>query len=289
MIGIAIAAWWGWPKEAERPVAVDTPAATSSQIAPIVGTALAPRLSFVVLPFTNLSNDPDQEYFADGVTDNLTTDLSRISESFVIARDTAFVYKAKHSDVKQIGRELRIRYVIDGSVQRSANQVQVNVRLTDAETGAQVWADRFEAERRDLAKAQEEITARLAETLHVKLIETAARQIEQDRSADPGASDLALRGLASFYRPRSEATLREAQRFFERSLETDPRSADARIGLAAVLISRVGDGWSASPRQDEARAEGCSLKFSSAIRIAPWRIMRWGDSAGSRAACLNRR
>src|SRR6202040_2346221 len=118
-------------------------AAASPQIAPAIASIPAPRLSFVVLPFANLSKDPDQEYFADGITEDLTSGLSRIPGSFVIARTTAFTYKGKSVDVKQIGRELGARYVIEGSARRSGNQVQVNVQLIDAETGAHLWADRF--------------------------------------------------------------------------------------------------------------------------------------------------
>jgi adenylate cyclase len=113
-----------------------------------------PRLSIVVLPFANLSNDPDQEYFADGITDDLTTDLSRISGSFVIARTTAFTYKGRPIDVKQIGRELGVRYILEGSVRRTGDQVRVNAQLIDAETGAHLWADQFDTSRANLAQAQ---------------------------------------------------------------------------------------------------------------------------------------
>ena len=112
-----------------------------------------------MLPFANLSRDPDQEYFSDSVTDDLTTDLSRIPGSFVIARNTAFTYKGKAVDIKQIGHELGVRYVIEGSVRGSGNQVQVNVQLIDAETGAHLWADRFDTDRAKLAETQDEITA----------------------------------------------------------------------------------------------------------------------------------
>ena len=144
-----------------------------------------PRLSIVVLPFANLSNDPDQEYFADAITDDLTTDLSRISDSFVIARNTAFTYKGKAVDAKQISRELGVRYVLEGSVRRMGDQVQVNVQLIDGETGAHTWADRFETDRRNLAEAQNEITGRLARTLHLELVQDAGRRIERGARRDP--------------------------------------------------------------------------------------------------------
>jgi TolB-like protein len=132
-------------------------------IASQAATAAAPpRLSIVVLPFASLSDDPEQDYFADAVTDDLTTDLSRISDSFVIARSTAFTYKGKQVDVRQIGRELGVRYVLEGSVRRLGEQVQVNVQLIEAETASHLWAERFDTDRMNLAAAQGEITTRLA-------------------------------------------------------------------------------------------------------------------------------
>src|SRR5262249_22318961 len=152
-----------------------------------------PRLSIVVLPFANLSNDADQEYFADAITDDLTTDLSRIGDSFVISRTTALTYKGKPIDVKQIGRDLNVRYVLEGSVRRLGEQVQVNTQLIDAETGAHVWADRFDTDRANLAKAQGEITARLARTLQVELIGAVGRQIEQEKPVNQDARDSVMR------------------------------------------------------------------------------------------------
>ena len=169
-IGLSIVAWWTWSRVSSTAL-VETPAVarlhTSSGGADVNGTPApaAPLLSFVVLPFTNLSNDPEQDYFADAITEDLTTDLSRIDGSFVIARNTAFAYKGKPVDVKQIGRELGVRYILEGSVRRLGNQVQVNVQLIDAGNGAHLWADRFETDLRDLAQAQSEITGRLARVM----------------------------------------------------------------------------------------------------------------------------
>src|SRR5262249_14460195 len=129
-----------------------------------------PRLSIVVLPFTNLSSEPEQEYFVDGLTDDLTTDLSRIVNSFVIARTTAFTYKGKAIDVKQIGRDLGVRYIIEGGVRRADKQVQVNVQLIDAETGGHLWAHRFSTDRQSLAETQDDIVRRLARALHMKVV-----------------------------------------------------------------------------------------------------------------------
>ena len=218
-----------------------------------------PRLSIVVLPFANLSNDPDQEYFADAITEDLTTDLSRISGSFVIARNTAFTYRGKAVDAKQIGRELGVRYVMEGSVRRSGSQVRVNAQLVDAETGAHVWAERFETDRRNLADAQREITGRLAQTLDLELVKDVGRRIDQEKAADLDARDLVMRGRAWEHRPRSAATAQEARLAFERALEIDPHSIDARIGIARMLLVNLIGNFTPRPdgsfEQDSARAE----------------------------------
>ena len=185
VIAVAGAGWWGWSNP--RPAAVLQPP-------PAQGTA--PRLSIMVLPFENLSHDPDQEYFADGITEDLTTDLSRIAGSFVIARNTAFTYKGKSVDVRQVGHDLGVRYMLEGSVRRLGDQVQVNVQLIDAQSGAYVWADRFETDRTNLAKAQSEITGRLARTLNLELVQAAGRKIEQEGPVNPDAQFLNMRGWA---------------------------------------------------------------------------------------------
>jgi TolB-like protein/Tfp pilus assembly protein PilF len=214
-----------------------------------------PPLSIVVLPFANLSDDPRQEYFADGITDDLTTDLSRIADGFVIARSTAFTYKGKAVDVRQIGRELGICYVLEGSVRRSGKQVRINVQLIDADTGGHVWADRFETPRPRLVEAEDEIIGRLARMLNLELVEAIGRRIERERPADPDAQDLVMCGWAWFYRPRSEANMQEAQRAFEQALTRDRQSVEARVGLATVLAATVFEGWSRSLMADQARAE----------------------------------
>jgi TolB-like protein/class 3 adenylate cyclase len=223
-----------------------------------------PRLSIVVLPFANLSNDPDQEYFVDAITEDLTTDLSRISGSFVIARSTAFTYKGAAVDVKQIGRELGVRYVLEGSVRSVGDQVRVNVQLIDAERGAHVWADRFETDRRSLADAEGEITGRLAQTLNLELVRDIGRRIEQEQRSNPDARDLVMRGWAWYHRPRSAASTQEARRAFERALEVDPHSADARVGIARVLLVNLVGNFaprsSSSFERDSARAEHLLLE-----------------------------
>ena len=138
-----------------------------------------PRLSIVVLPFANIGGDDEQEHFVDGVTESLTTDLSRIRGAVVIARNTAFTYKGKPVDVKTIGRDLNVRYVLEGSVQRGGNRMRVNVQLIDAETGNHLWAERFDKPLADLFDMQDEIVARLADALNAQLVAAEARRAEQ--------------------------------------------------------------------------------------------------------------
>ena len=158
---------------------------------------VAPRLSIVVLPFANLSNDPEQQYFADGITEDLTTDLSRLTSVFVISRNSAFTYRNKPVDAKQIGRELGVRYVLEGSVRRSGNQVRVNTQLIDAETDAHLWAERFDRDMGDLFALQNEITSRIAVALSLELVTAeAARSTER-----PDALDYVLRGRAAYWKP----------------------------------------------------------------------------------------
>ena len=191
-----------------------------------------PRLSIVVLPFANLGGDPEQDYFVDGLTESLTTDLSRISGSFVIGRNTAYSYKGKHLDLKQIGRELNVRYVLEGSVQRAGNRLRVNVQLIDAETGAHLWAERFDKPVADLFDMQDEIVARLASQLGTQLIAAEARRAE--RAPSPDSMDLYYQGLAWFNKGVTREFMTRARNFFERALALDPDNLDALIGTAQV-------------------------------------------------------
>jgi TolB-like protein len=225
-----------------------------------IAPPVAPRLSIVVLPFANFSNDPELEYFADGTTDDLTTDLSQITGGFVIARNTAFTFKDKPIDVKKIGRELGVRYVVEGSIRRAGDLLRLNVQLTDAESSAHLWVDRFHIDCIDLARVQSEITGRLARAINFKLVEAEGLSIERERALDPDPQDLLIRGWAALVRPISAATLQEAWRLFERVLEIDVDSAAAKVGLAHALSGNIADGWSTSVQEDEARAERLLLE-----------------------------
>ena len=212
---------------------------------------VAPRLSIVVLPFANLSNDPEQQYFADGITEDVTTDLSRIPQSFVISCSTAFTYRDKPIDTKQIGRELGVRYVLEGSVRRSGNQVRVNAQLIAAETDTHLWAERFSGDTSDLFAVQDEITIRLANALGVELIAAEAAR----PSEHPDALDFILRGRAAGFKPISRGIHLERIGLFEHALALDPQSIEAQSRLADVLVDRVLSGMAEAATADLARAE----------------------------------
>ena len=217
--------------------------------------SVVPRLSIVVLPFANFSNDPELEHFADGITDDLTTDLSRTYGAFVIARNTAFTFKGNPVDVKKIGHELGVRYVVEGSVRRAGDLLRLNVQLTDAESGAHLWADRFDTDPTDLAQAQNAIMGRLARSLNIKLLEAAGFRIEGEGTLDADPQDLLIYGRAMFNRATTPAILQEAQRAFERVLEIEPDSIGAKIEIGYALAINVANYWSPSVEQDQARAE----------------------------------
>jgi TolB-like protein/Flp pilus assembly protein TadD len=217
--------------------------------------ATAPRCSIVVLPFENLSGDPDQEYFVDGITDDLTTDLSHIADSFVIARNTAFTYKGRPIDAKAIGRELGVRYLLEGSVRRTGETIEVNAQLVSTETGAHVWADRFEGERRDLGKLQFEVVARIAHSLGEELVKAESLQAIRERPKNPDAVDLATRGEAILVSNNiNKPAWNEAINLFERTLALDPQNMTALTGLAIALDVHADNHWSQDPAADMVRA-----------------------------------
>jgi TolB-like protein/Flp pilus assembly protein TadD len=213
--------------------------------------AVAPRLSIVVLPFANLSNDSEQQYFADGITEDLTTDLSRIAGMLVISRNTAFTYQGKRVDTKQIGRELCVRYVLEGSVRQLGNQIRINAQLIDAETDAHLWAERFNGDTSDLFVLQDEITSRIAIALNFALVRTEAAR----PSSKPDALDCVFRGRAATAKSQTRDSYAEAVGWFERALALDPRSVEAQLRLVIVLTARVLAGVSSTEAADIARAE----------------------------------
>ena len=269
MIGAAAAAalvvvvvvWWFWPaatflsrvgKPADQATASSTPVPMAPAATPISPPLVAPRLSIVVLPFANLSNYPYQQYFADGITEYLTTDLSRLTNMFVISRNTAFTYRNKPIDTKQIGRELGVRYVLEGSVQRSGNQVRVTAQLINADTDAHLWAERFDRDASDLFALQNEITSRIAVALNIELVAAEATRPLEHRDA----LDYILRGRAAWLNAEdSRESFGERISLFEHALAIDPQSVEAQTWLANALATRELDGMSDSAA-DIARADG---------------------------------
>ena len=213
-----------------------------------------PRLSIAVLPFTNLSGDPAQDYLADVITEELTTALSHIKGAFVIARSTAFTYKGKPIDVKQIGKELGVRYALEGSAQYSGNKVRVTAQFIDAETGAHLWADQFDADRSNLLEMQDEIVVRLSRALWFQFLAVDIARVNRTRPGNLDAQDLAMRCTADFAAgPTNWAT---AFSLCDRALQIDPRnvlalSISAYLIITPVILAQSDDPIEATRRADE--------------------------------------
>ena len=243
-----------------------------------------PRLSIVVLPFANIGGGAEQEHFVDGATESLTTDLSRIRGAVVIARNTAFTYKGKPLDVKTIGRELDVRYVLEGSVQRGGNRMRVNVQLIDAETGNHLWAERFDKPLADLFDMQDEIVARLAGALNTELVAAEARRAEQ--APTPNSMDLYFQGLAWLNKGTTPDTVAQARGFFDRAIAADPGNVDALVG-SAIADARAGTLLSVTdPTALFAAAEAKLTKALSSVPDHPRGHMTLGfvDTFTKRAA-----
>jgi TolB-like protein/class 3 adenylate cyclase len=258
---IATLAWWVWPLTRSSSTTPAAVAATTSAAQPLA----APRLSIVVLPFANLSDDPKQQYFADGITEDLTTDVSRIGGMFVISRDSAFTYKDKPVNAKQIGRELGVRYLLEGSVQRSGKQVRINAQLIAADTDAHLWAERFDRELSDLFALQNEITGRIAVALSAEILGAETARPAQH----PDALDFILRGHAAFLKPLTPESFAEAIGYFERALALDPGSVAAQASLAGALAGRVMEGMTETRAADLERAEGLAAQALAASPRSP--------------------
>jgi TolB-like protein/class 3 adenylate cyclase/Tfp pilus assembly protein PilF len=223
-----------------------------------------PRLSVIVLPFANIGGDSEQDYFVDGVTESLTTDLSRIRGSFVIARNTAFTYRGKAFDVTQIGHELNVRYALEGSVQRSGNRMRINAQLIDAQSGSHLWAERFERPATDLFEMQDEIVARIANTLNAQLIAAEARRAE--RAPTPDSLDLYFQGEAWVNKGVTFESMTKAHEFFERALALDPANVDALAGMAQVEANFA---ISLTTSDKAARFAAAETAATKALSLAP--------------------
>jgi TolB-like protein/class 3 adenylate cyclase len=244
------------------------PAEAKPAPAPAPEKPAPPRLSMVVLPFANIGGDPSHEHFVDGATESLTTDLSRIRGAVVIARNTAFTYKGKPLDVKTIGRELNVRYVLEGSVQRGGTRMRVNVQLIDAETGNHLWAERFDKPLADLFDMQDEIVARLANALNAQLIAAEARRAE--RAPNPDSMDLYFQGLAWLNKGAAPDNVAQARSFFDRALTADPDNFEALVGSARTDLSAGAYSFVPDPVAAYAAAE---VKLTKALSSVPDHVL----------------
>ena len=225
------------------------------------------RASIMVLPIRNSSGDPGQDYIADAVTDALTTDLCRLSDTLVIARATAFTYKGKAVDVRQIGREFGIRYILEGSVGRVGTRVQANAQLVDASSAANIWADRFDTDVANLLELYAAVTGRIAASLHLQLVRAENRRAVAERATDPDAVDLRLRAMAHLTENETPENSLFARKFLKASLALDPYSAEAWSQLALVLVRDYFHNWNHATQEDLADAEEALQK---AFAAAPW-------------------
>jgi TolB-like protein len=198
----------------------------------------APRLSLVVLPFQNLSDDASQEYYADGITGDLTTDLAHIPGAFVMARTSAFSYKGRPVDVKKVGEELGVRYVVEGSLRRLEDVLRVNVQLIATESGTHLWSDRFDVAVKSLAQGQEDIVRRIATTLNVQMVDVESVRSARERPTSPDAFDLILQARALHSQPPSRQRESQVLGLYEQALQLDPSSTAAMLGIANTIIKR---------------------------------------------------
>ena len=227
------------------------PAPTEREVT-TAARATAPRLSIVVLPFISLSDDREQQYLADGITEDLTTDLSRLAEMSVISRNTAFTYRNRPADTRRIGNEFGVRYVLEGSVQRSGNRVRVSAQLIDAASDTHLWADRLDSDASDLFALQNEITSRIAVALNIELVGVEAAR----PTVQPDALDYILRARALYLgKVPTRQNYAEQIALYERALALDASSEKAQSFLAWQLAARVLDQMTDSAASDLARAE----------------------------------
>jgi TolB-like protein len=271
-------AHWLWersrdaPTQPERPSAVEPTAkveepGVETTTSPVAGVREAPRLSLVVLPFLNIGGNAEDDPFVDGVTETLTTDLSRSPGVFVISRSTGFAYKGKPIDTRQIGRELGVRYVLEGSIQNAGERMRFNAQLVDAESGAHLWAERFDKQRTDLLDMQDEVTTRLARTIHIELVAAESRRATREHPDRLDSIDHALHGWAAWNQHLSLEAARQARHFFEAALRLDERNVGALIGFVNAHMWEVNMSYASDDRAGQIRAAEAAA--TKALKLAP--------------------
>src|SRR5436190_1257283 len=266
---LCVAALWAHLGSSGQTTAVQTRLANTPAASIPEPKALTskPAQSIVVLPFTNAAHDPDQEYFADGLTEDLTTDLSRIPGAFVIAPATAFTYKGKPVDVRQVGSDLSVRYALQGSARKVMDSVRINAQLVDTSNASQLWAERFMGEVAQLARMQDQITQRIAAALKVALVEAESQRGLRERPNNPNAVDLTMRAAALLNMQASRETTRRARELFEAALRLSPDHVPALNGLAQVMLVQWQSTW--YPRASEEHLEELDRVVNKALAVKP--------------------
>jgi TolB-like protein len=227
------------------------------------------RPSIAVLPFENISGDPEQEYFADGMVEDIITALSRFKSLFVIARNSTFTYKGKVIDVRQVGRELGVRYVLEGSVRKAGKRVRISGQLVECQTGAHLWADRFDGPLADVFDLQDQVTANVVSAVAPRLDRAEFERARRKRVDDLTAYDCFLRGLALFGLRTREA-LADAIRLWYRAIELDPALATPYGLIALAYWTQRNNGWSV----DQEREDTEIRRLASFVSTMRWRCVR---------------
>jgi adenylate cyclase len=231
MAVIAAAAFGIFTWQSEEPISPDPKVITPSE-----------KPSIAVLPFNNMSGDPDQEYFADGITEDLTTDLSRISGLFVVARNSSFAYKGRSMDLRTVAQELGVKYVLEGSVRRVNDQIRINAQLVDGDTGGHIWADRFDGTMADIFSLQDDVNRKIVEELKVSLTPTEEERLVRIETTNPDAYDMLLRGLEQ-YTYYSRESMVAAREWYQQAVALDPNYARAYSNIALTYGTEVNFYW----------------------------------------------
>jgi adenylate cyclase len=252
-------------KNIAEPVRVWHWAMTMAAVAPTPALALPDKPSIAVLPFQNMSGDPEQEYFADGITEDIITALSRLSSLFVIARNSSFAFKGKAIDIRQIGRELGVRYVLEGSVRKAGQRLRIIGQLVEAQTGAHLWADRFDSSLEDVFDLQDRVTMAVAGAIEPSVTQAEIRRANRKPTANLEAYDWLLRALGE-ERLYSRDGVDRAIKMARRAIELDPRYAQAYAHLASWISRRRLYGW----MEDEAAETAEGVRFAHlAVQLEP--------------------
>jgi TolB-like protein/DNA-binding winged helix-turn-helix (wHTH) protein/tetratricopeptide (TPR) repeat protein len=265
------AAWWLMSSPSSEPEPQSIMALASEALSS--GARVRTQVpSIVVLPFINLSGDPKRDYVADGISDSLISDLARALPGIsVVSRGTAFTYKGQGVDPRQVGRELGVRYLLNGSIVFDGESVRVNTQLAETKDGSQLWAERFDTERKGILQVQDEIVARVSRAIGLKVIDIEARRSRRERPESAEVVDLVMRGKAVLNLPSSQATMIEARDLFEQALKVEPASVDGMAGVATTLVFEFLNGYYETGGDERLRK--AELLLDRAVAIEPRHLM----------------